>query len=101
MIASPSEAWYVGSKIKGKRIDMVPHEVPVARAMKKEMTKDNVGSASGLTPPTIQAENSRSAPTSIMTAPLAQAKVNTIKAGKMRPIPYKKASTDSPTPSKK
>ena len=102
--------------------------VPVASAMNSEMRNESVGSASGLIPPTIHLENKRSAPTATMIAlkkvkakenvlsnlfqasrtnfvlqtyPDAQARVNTIKAGKMWPIPYKKLSTLSPMPKRK
>ena len=96
MSASPSLEIQVGTIIRGHMILLIPQEVPVAKAISKEMMNDIVGKAlAGIPEPTIQLKRSRFAPTATMRDPAAQAKVKTIKAGKMRPIPYKKASMAS------
>ena len=69
------------------RTVMVPHEVPVARAMNSEIRKDNVGMADAGTPPVIHLEKRRSAPTASMIEPEAQANVRMMSAGKIRPMP--------------
>merc|ERR1712019_154565 len=61
------------------------------------MQNDKVGKEVGSIPPTIHREKRRSAPTATIIAPDAQANVRTIKAGKIRCIPYKKLSIHSPT----
>jgi hypothetical protein len=83
--------------MRGNRILMVPHDVPVARAMSKEIRNDNVGNSCGSIPSTIHAAKRRSAPTAFIVPPDAQASVNTTKARKIRVIPKRKDSTHSGT----
>ena len=73
---------------------MVPQLVPVAKAIMTETIKDKVGICEAETPPTSQELKSLSTPTAVMMEPIAHAKVKTTKAGKMRIIPYKKASNE-------
>ena len=72
---------------------MAPHDVPMAKDMIQEITKEKVGNNPTGNPPTIQRENNRSVPTSTMIRPTAHANVNSIIAGNIRPIPYRKLST--------
>mmetsp|Transcript_8751 Transcript_8751/g.21978 ORF Transcript_8751/g.21978 Transcript_8751/m.21978 type:complete len:109 (+) Transcript_8751:834-1160(+) len=101
MVGFPSDELYAGTRSRGKRIAIVPHDVPVAKAINKETMNDKVGSKRGSTPFEIQAAKRRSAPMAVIIAPDAQASVNTMRAKKMRLIPNKKDSTDSPTDMRK
>ena len=83
--------------MSGKTRAMVPHELPRAIPMRSEMPKLKVGRVEGSMPLRIQLEKRRSAPTSCIMLPEAQAKVRTMRDGKILVIPPINDSTNSLT----